>query len=433
MASDALRFLDQTDIQMPTPYNVYCVLDKERSVKQYVNYMLDRTNQMFEYDGLPDTIPAYVLELYLQIFGYAAFVKIEDSLDVEAPQVIKTPPGIYIFFGGVGGARDIYYRPKLFIAANPRLKNSVQSTILYEERDIEGVSNPCVLMKNDRNYMGLLPLYNRYAAQLTENDISIRSAQINARAQTAIAASTDRDLEQARKYLDDLEAGKLGVIGKTQFLEGISVSNVSTQSSNTVIQLIELQQYLKASWYNELGLNVNFNMKREYMSEEEIAVNTDILLPLVDDMLSCREEACELINKTFGLNISVRKSSAWANKEQEELAALAEASTQGGIGLKETIADKIEGGQLNVGDGEAAEKAAEVQPEVQETEGTEVNDTGDGGVGSETPREEDEGSEPARAPDVEVEVKVSVKEGDGEDVQSTEPEAQPESEESSAE
>lgn len=429
MASDALRFLDNNDLNFPSPINVQCVLDKERSVRQYVNYMLDRTNQMFEYDGLPDTIPAYMLELYLQIFGYAGFVRIEEGQSIETPQRIKTPPGVYIFFGGIGGERDIYYRPKLFTIANPRLRNGFQSTILYEERDIEGTENPCVLMKNDRNYEGLLPLYNRYAAQLTENDISIRSAQINARALLGIEVNNDREAETARKFLDDLEAGKLGVLGKSAFIEGISTSNLSTQSSNTVIQLIELQQYLKASWYNELGLNVNFNMKREYMSEEEIAVNTDILLPLVDDMLSCREEACNLINKTFGLNISVRKSSAWANKEQEELAALSEASIQGGIGLKETIADKIEGGST-IGEDEKTEEQT-VQPEVQEETGA-----ASGVEGEDSPEEgnqADAGNESEGTADVTVDVNITVKEESSGESSGTEPEAQEKSEESSSE
>ena len=43
------------------------ILDKNRSIYNYVMLMFDRTNQMFEYSGLPDTIPAYMLELYLQI------------------------------------------------------------------------------------------------------------------------------------------------------------------------------------------------------------------------------------------------------------------------------------------------------------------------------------------------------------------------------
>lgn len=420
MASNALRFLDLADAtgEPLVALDPLCVLDKERSVRQYVAYMLDRSNQMFEYEGLPDTIPAYMLELYLQIFGYAAFIKVDNTNPIWYPSQLDTPDGLYIFYGGIGGERDIYYRPRLFTAANPRLKNSIKATILYEQ-PME-VETPCVLMKNDRNYCGLVPLYNRYAAQLTENDISIRSAQINARAQIGISVNCDRDAETARKYLDGLEAGKLAVMGETSFLNGISVANVSTQSSNHIIQLIELQQYLKASWYNELGLNVNFNMKREYMSEEEIAVNTDILLPLVDDMLKCREEACELINQVFGTNIKVRKSSAWANKEQEELAALSTASMEGQIPLKETIQDRIEGGEVDAAEPEEeAVSAAVPSGGADEVSPEEVAGEGDG--------EAEQGNVDEVAPGVTVEVNVNINPEGGDADESETPEKSEES------
>ena len=421
MASNALRFLDMDDESVRFPLNHLCVLDKEASMKQYVNYMLDRTNRMFEYEGLPDTIPAYMLELYLQIFGYAAFVKVDDVRPIPAPQQLSFPSGVYLFFGGIGGERDIYYRPRMFICANQRLEGSVNCTILYDNESADGIERPCVLMRNDTNYCGLLPLFNRYAAELVENDISIRCAQINSRAQVGIEASCDRDAETARKYFDDLEAGKMGVIGETAFLDGIRTSNISTQSSNTVIQLIELQQYLKASWYNELGLNVNFNMKREYMSEEEIAVNTDILLPLVDDMLECREKACQLINSVFGLNVSVKKSSAWANKEQEELSALAEAATAGGIGLKETIDKKIEGGEQ---DGQEDAESDVRSTEVPEEQGAKTENPNPEGSGNGAGEEAEQRDDASDSPDVTVNVTVEVKGGDdnADSVQSEAPE-----------
>lgn len=398
MASDSLRFLDMANESLPKPISYsHKILDKQAGTKQYINYMLDRTNQMFEYDGLPDTIPAYMLELYLQLFGYAAFVKIEEGKTIDGFSHTETPAGVYIFWGGIGGERDIYYRPTLFIAANPRLKSSVNCTIVYEKYQIDTAKNPCVLMRNDTNYMGLLPLYSRYAVETVENDISIRSAQINARAQVGINASTSKDIEAARKYLDDLEAGKLGVISGAAFLEGISTANLSTQSSNTIIQLIELQQYLKASWYNELGLNVNFNMKREYMSEEEIAVNTDILLPLVDDMLACRQRAVDLINEIFGLNVTVRKNSAWANKEREERAAIAEAEASAGM----------EGKNAEVPSEEAEQKAT-VQPDVQpEAQQGEVKSTepADGVQG-------EQGAEHEEQADVNININVSIEGGE---------------------
>lgn len=396
MASNALRFLDLNDVNVPIQS---CdILNKSGGVRQYVAYMLDRTNSMFEWSGLPETIPQSMLELYLQIFGYAAFVEVKDSWPTASPNNIRTSPGVYIFFGGIGGERDIYYRPKTFTLANPRLQNSVNCTIKYSEDDAPG-DNPCVVMRNDTNYMGLLPLYNRYATQMVENDISIRSAQINSRAQVGISASTARDQESARKYLDALEAGRLATIGETAFLDGIKIANVTTQSANTIIQLIELQQYLKASWYNELGLNANFNMKREYLSRDEIATTTDVLLPLVDDMLDSRRIACELINSTFGLNISVEKSSAWNNKQQEVLSSLAESAKNAEIPLQDEIQDKIEG------DNGETEISAEVQStEPERTEKTNSQEeTGAGSSESEStvPVAESE-PEPTAVPNVTV-------------------------------
>ena len=341
MAQDALRFLDLNEPHMR--WMTCDILDKERGQFNYVNYMLDRTNKMFEWSGLPDTIPARILETFLQINGYAAFVEIKESKTIDFPTKIKFKPGIYVFWGGIGGERDIYYRPRVFTLANPRLKESIICPILYDTSELDDPpENSCVVMRNDSNYMGLLPLYTRYAAQMVENDISIRSAQINARAQVGISVNNDNEAETARKYLDDLEAGKLAVLGKTAFLEGISVANVGTQSANVIIQLIELQQYLKASWFNDLGLNANFNMKREYISREEIGSQTDVLLPLVDDMLECRKRACKLINDLFGLDISVEKNSAWADKDQTILNSLGAGAAEGNMPLIGDVADRIE-------------------------------------------------------------------------------------------
>lgn len=354
MATNSFRFLDLNDVRVPT-WN-YDVTDKPRGQHDYVQYMLNRTSTMFEWSGLPDTINSRMLELYLQINGYAAFLQVDEQAPVmqpatgSVPKARKFQSGLYCFFGGIGGDRDIYYRPLVFIAANPRLKQSINCSIVYPGDDWEDLEQPCVVMRNDTNYMGLMPMFGRYAQQLVENDISIRSAQINARAQVGISVNNDNEAETARKYLDDLEAGKLGIMGKTAFLDGISVANVGTQSANVIIQLIELQQYLKASWFNELGLNANFNMKREYISREEIGSQTDVLLPMVDDMLACRQEAAELINSIFGTNISVQKNSAWADKDQTIINSLGAGAIEGDMPLIGDVADRIEeesGVQLN--------------------------------------------------------------------------------------
>ena len=281
------------------------ILNKRESVSQYVRTMLNRTNQMFEYSGLPETIPAEILELFLQIGGQICITEYEGKL--------------YALPGGLGGPPDPYYRPTLYILANPGLGYSASLEIVNHLPPFAKTSSQgkCVLVKNDTLMEGLFYTFSRYATQLTENDISIRSAQINARAHVNIVADTDAEAVSAKAYLDDLEAGKLGIIQGKPMMDSMKVANLSMNSANVIIQLIELQQYLKASWYNEIGLNANFNMKREYQSEEELQANTDVLLPLVDNMLKCRQDAFSVVNSTYGTNISVKKNSSWENKQNE--------------------------------------------------------------------------------------------------------------------
>ena len=281
------------------------ILDKKRSVVNYTMLMLNRTNQMFEYKNLPETIPQEMLEAYLQINGQVGITKVKGDL--------------YALPGGLGGPPDPYYRPTLYILANPGLGYSASLRILnylkpYGKYDYQG---DCVLMKNDMTMAGLLYLFTRYATELAENDVSIRSAQINARQQAIIAGDTDKEIASANAYIESLIAGKLAAVAEQPFLDGIKVHNAGVGSANVIIQLIELQQYIKASWYNEIGLNSNFNMKREYLSEEEIASSTDMLLPLIDNMLYCRQQAIEAVNKFYGTDISVDKNSAWADKAKE--------------------------------------------------------------------------------------------------------------------
>ena len=286
------------------------ILDKKKSVMKYVFTMFNRTNQMFEWTGLPETIPAEIMELYLQLNGQCAITEVGGKL--------------FAIPGGLGGPPDPYFRPTVYIAAIPGLRDGDHSfsksmKIVNHLDPFSAIetNGECVLVKNDTLMEGMLYMYARYATQLTENDVSIRSAQINARAHVNIVAENDRDAASAKAYVAGLEAGKIEVITGRALMDSIKTANLSMNSANVIIQLIELQQYLKASWYNEIGLNANFNMKREYQSEEELQANTDVLLPLVDNMLECRQRAVDSVNSTYGTNISVKKNSSWENKQKE--------------------------------------------------------------------------------------------------------------------
>ena len=272
----------------------YDFRNKEENVNNFIRYMLVRTLQMFKYKGLPETIPQKELEQLLQVQGYAFITEHEGE--------------IYAFSGGLGGKPGVYGEPTEIVIANPALNFNKTLNI---ERD-------GVLINNDDMRQGLIPLISRYTTILNENEITMILSTINKRVNNLISVSDDNTADSAKKYLDGLEAGKIGYIMENRLYDSLKAKTISETNSTRLVDLIELQQYIKASLYNELGLNSNFNMKRERLIKPEVEMNTSSIYPLVDNMLHCRQEAVEKINAMFGTSITVEFSSSWAKREEPE-------------------------------------------------------------------------------------------------------------------
>lgn len=280
---------------------IYDFTDKNKLVNDLVRYMLIRTQAMFEYSGLPDTIPQKFLEQYVQTSGFAGIVKVKGEL--------------YAMWGGLGGVPDVYYQPTVLTVANPALNYSASLTIHKD----------CEIVRNDFLYEGLLPLCSRYATLLAENFISIRMASINKRTQTFLRADNDRDKMAADKFVNDLVDGKLSAVMTTPFFDGITAQPYGQNSgSSQITELTELHQYLESKWFNDLGLQANYNMKRESLSAAELGLNNDIMIPMIDQMLLCRQQDLERVNAMFGTDISVKLSSAWEDVQLESEYAIEE-------------------------------------------------------------------------------------------------------------
>lgn len=268
--------------------------DKATRVNEYVRYMLCRTQSMFKYSGLPSTIPQRDLELMLQSYGVVTIAKVEGDL--------------YAFRAGYGGMPDPYYIPTIATIANPALNYSAQLKIGSE----------CEIIRGDSLTMGLLPLFNKYASMLTENDLTLKFAMVNSRVPAYISCEDDATKTAAEKYLADIEKGKLGVIASKAFLDSIKVHQLGNSGRyGGVVDFIELEQYIKATWFGEIGLKSNYNMKREALNGNETHIDDDILSPLVDDMLRNRRQGLDRVNTMFGTSISVELAGTWADNERE--------------------------------------------------------------------------------------------------------------------
>ena len=275
--------------------------DKGALITSYILYMLARTQRMFEYDGLPKTIPQRNLEQLLQVCGKVIVLKGGDG-------------NLYASRAGFGAELNAYYEPTIAIVANPYIPGNGETTNLK-------IGETCALIRNDSFFQGLMPMMGKYAALLAEGDISIRYALLNSRLSKFLTARDDNTKESAKKVLKDIEDGTdLALFLADDFLtEALKESN-SPNRDTYVKDLIECYQYEKASWYNDLGVQSQFNMKREAINSEESALNDDALLPLIEDMLEMRKQGIEQVNKLFGTSISVRLSSSWQKAKKEQKA-----------------------------------------------------------------------------------------------------------------
>lgn len=313
-----------------TPVNSSYYTDKETLVQTYINYSLIRTQSMFVYENLPDTIPVEYLEYYLQTSGHCCIAKVKGEL--------------YALLGSPGGEYDAYYQPTTYTVANPYLDLSNTYTI----------GKDCVLAKSDYMGLGILPLLTRYSGLMAENVLTIRASDINMRNMFLLSAPDDDTLASAQEFVSRLEDGKLSVIADSPFFEGIRSQTSTTGNGDYMIQFIELQQYLKGSMYNELGLNANFNMKREALSGDELAMNDDALMPLIDQMLEARRKFVGEVNDLFGTDISVDFGSTWhSNTVEKAMVADSEydAST--------TEATELAGNEATLPDSDASQLASD--------------------------------------------------------------------------
>lgn len=364
-------------------------IDKDYALDNYIIYYLSRLQSMFKYEGLPDTIPEKWLEHYLLVNGNCIFCMDGDDLIVTT--------------GGWGGIPDRYYVPTEYIVSNPYVQERTRKTYTIGE--------DCVLIRNNTYAASIMPLLVRYCSQLVENDITMNTADILARATLTMTALSAKDKENCEQWLKRLRKGDLAAIGELPAMTGNQDRSINIQpfqsTASTLTDLIEYHQYLKAGLFNELGLNSNYNMKRESINSNESQLNDDMLHPLIDDMLKMRREALKEVNEMFGTNITVDFSSAWKDNEIENEAAINALESEGEPNESNEMADIVDtdAGNDITNDSDNADSGITNQEMVSET-GEETEGPGESGPieeltaavedltaaieGEETPDQEDE-------------------------------------------
>lgn len=325
-------------------YNRYQteVKDKDTALFTFMQRVLCMTSKMFEYTGTPETVPPVELEKILQTSGNVGIAEVDGNL--------------YALQGSRGGECDAYGYGKDYVVANPWLK--LNKTFKIDE-DI-------VVINNTPFADSLLPIIGKYGVLYTDATITLNLASILTRITMLISASDDKTKQSADLFLQKILNGDFSVIGENAFFKGVNLQTPPTQGNQQIGQLIELLQYYKASMFNDLGLNANYNMKRERLNTQEVSMNIDALMPFVDSMLKERVEGVKRVNEMFNTDITVTLGSSW-KIEHENYLSLLKATEDGHEHTETEDVDPVTENET-----EETQETEETETETEETEETET-------------------------------------------------------------
>ena len=299
------------------------------SMQNRLDYLHVKVLEIFHYSGLDLTLPKRILESRVTQDGFTVVYEHEGNLFCT-----QTMPS---------GKEDVYgeHHEVHFTHSNEGESIDMTRTI--------GVD--AVMVRNDAALIGLDPLLTEFALMEAQANITVLDNFMTLRTNRIIQAKDEASYASALEYEQQIRDGAPAVIMAEEFdaMEGINVHSTPIPS-NAASQTIELFQYISSRYYSELGIVLNNNMKSQYVNEAELGKSTG--MPLIYNMLACRQEAVDEINALFGRDIKVSLSEEWNDEMEADEAPVAPAE-------EEPVEAPVEEGPV---EGEADETPAEEEP-----------------------------------------------------------------------
>ena len=246
---------------------------------------------MFEYKGLPDTIPQRFLETYLIEDGTVGIGEIKDNL--------------YAFRCSPCGNVDAYGIGTELTGATPI-------------GDITGVIGESVVMGINNSLMESDRILHWFCYLLSEIDLSMQANIINARLHPTPVARDSKVKAVIDNVLTRMRKGEMESIVSDNILSewndnfDIPVVNLTNITNIDKIQYLSrfYDDTLKR-YYNMYGHALQTQNKSAQQTLDEVhgMDSTSLIIPL--DRLKCRKEMVSEINRVFGLNVTVEFSPTW--------------------------------------------------------------------------------------------------------------------------
>lgn len=273
------------------------VLELPRSLNYWTETLFEKCVRMFEWRGLPESIPQKEIEQRLILDGYCAMVN-----DKKA--------GLIVASGGLSGVTPYCDEFKNFTYAAPTCEGGMVD-----------LGKNAVLIENTSLRNPLLPMILRYADLLAHAEISLKMALINNRVNNVYAVETNETAESVNAYYNKIYNGKNGSILDDALVN--SVQNIAnTHTSGVVAECIEARNDILRAFFAEIGVRFAKD-KKERVVVDEVSADNQMLLLNVNDMKRQRKKAASEISRIFGKNASVELSEEFeiieeAPQESEE-------------------------------------------------------------------------------------------------------------------
>lgn len=244
-----------------------------------INQLLEYLMQLFTWEGLPESIPAHEIDLYLYLYGRCGVNKSAsgDLLAVAIQQSDNT---------------DYIDRFKKYTWATP-LHNGQQYI------DVNGVVISNTFLRNSA-----YPLIHATAAKLAHADVTYICNLVNGRDTVAIKAASNKFANDALNYQNKKYQGAPSFIVDMGF-STIETEDMKTQNSMNVREIIDTQQLILSEFWESIGV-LKMSEKRERMTAAETTPNTALLKLNISNMYNCRKAGADAINKMFGTSVSVK-------------------------------------------------------------------------------------------------------------------------------
>lgn len=251
----------------------------------YRTWALKKIFGAFEFSGIPDTWDYDYFLTRLFIDGHIA--------------VTDTEIGVIPLRCGITGV-NVFEHPTTAIFANPVLGNF--------ERDLFGddPKTSCALIKLQYDYNGVMPIVYKYAALLSECDISINVNLRNCKVAFIGFVDSKQQAAITEKLFTEIESGKPAVYvkkGDALTQEDIYYNHVKETYIANDVQL--LKQSIINDFLTEVGLNNANTDKRERLIVDEVNANDEEIRANVQHWLDTMSEGIRRANSLFDLNLNV--------------------------------------------------------------------------------------------------------------------------------